>query len=145
MIADYWLRPGNTAASTKHLSFLEDTLKNLSGKRVEPIRMDSGFFTKETLDSLGYIVECMFIWTIKRELVGGKAWVELADGIEMAETVFLAQSWTAPRRIVMVRQEIEKQPAAAGKLVKQLCLFEDQSDFGEYRYSCFVTNLDMPP
>ena len=45
----------------------------------------------------------------------------------------------------MVRQEIEKRPAAAGKLVKQLCLFEDQSDFGEFRYSCFVTNLDMPP
>lgn len=50
----------------------------------------------------------------------------MADGIEMAETVFLAQSWTAPRWIVMVRQEIEKRPAAAGKLVKQLCLLEDQ-------------------
>ncbi len=145
MIADYWLRPGNTAASTKHLSFLKDTLENLSGERVESIRMDNGFFTKETLDSLGYIVECMFTWTIKRELVGGKAWVDVADGIEMTETVFLAQSWTAPRRIVMVRQEIEKRPAAASKLVKQFCLLEDQSDFGEYRYSCFVTNLDMPP
>ena len=41
-------------------------------------------------------------------------------------------------------QEIEKRPDAAGKLVKQLCLFEDQSDFGKYRYSCFVTNLDLP-
>ena len=126
MIAVYWLRPGNTAASTKHLSFLEDTLKNLSGKRGDPIRMDSGFFTKETLDSLGYIVAYRFTWPIKRELVGGKAWVDVADGIEMTETVYQAQSRTAPRRIVMVRQEIEKQPAAAGKLVKQLCLLEDQ-------------------
>ena len=150
MIADYWLRPGNTAASTNYLSFLEDTLENLAGKRVGLIRMDSGFFTKEILDyleqkGLEYIVACRFTWPIKRELVGGKAWVEVADGIEMAETVYQAQSWTAPRRIVMVRQEIEKRPDAAGKLVKQLCLFEDQSDFGEYRYSCFVTNLDMPP
>ena len=56
MIADYWLRPGNTVASTKHLSFLEDTLENISGKRGDPIRMDSGFFTKETLDYLEYIV-----------------------------------------------------------------------------------------
>ena len=149
MIADYWLRPGNTAASTNYLSFLEDTLENLAGKRVGLIRMDSGFFTKEILDyleqkGLEYIVACRFTWPIKRELVGGKAWVEVADGIEMAETVYQAQSWTAPRRIVMVRQEIEKRPAAAGKLVKQLCLFEDQSDFGKYRYSCFVTNLDLP-
>lgn len=56
MIAGYWLCPGNTAASTKHLSFLEDTLENISGKRGDPIRMDSGFFTKETLDYLEYIV-----------------------------------------------------------------------------------------
>ena len=88
--------------------------------------MDSGFFTKKTLDYLEYIVAYRFTWPIKRELVGGKAWVDVADGIEMAETVFLAQSWTAPRRIVMVRQEIEKRPAATGKLVKQLCLLEDQ-------------------
>ena len=44
----------------------------------------------------------------------------------------------------MVRQEVEKRPNAAGKPVKQLCLFEDQSDYGRYRYSCFVTNLDLP-
>ena len=149
MIADYWLRPGNTAASTNYLSFLEDTLENLAGKRVGLIRMDSGFFTKEILDyleqkGLEYIVACRFTWPIKRELVGGKAWVEVTDDIEMAETVYQAQSWTSPRRIVMVRQEIEKRPDAAGKLVKQLCLFEDQSDFGKYRYSCFVTNLDLP-
>ena len=149
MIADYWLRPGNTAASTNYLSFLEDTLENLSGKRVGLIRMDSGFFTGEILDyleqkELKYIVACKFTCPIKRELVGGKTWVEVADGIEMAEAVYQAQSWTAPRRIVMVRQEIEKRPDAAGKMVKQLCLFEDQSDFGKYRYSCFVTNLDLP-
>ena len=45
---------------------------------------------------------------------------------------------------VMVRQEVEKRPNAAGKPVKQLSLFEDQSDYGRYRYSCFVTNLDLP-
>ena len=81
MIADYWLRPGNTAASTNYLSFLEDTLENLAGKRVGLIRMDSGFFTKEILDyleqkGLEYIVACRFTWPIKRELVGGKAWLK---------------------------------------------------------------------
>ena len=52
MIANYWLRPGNTSASTNYLSFLEDTLSKLEGKRVGLIRMDSGFFAKEILDYL---------------------------------------------------------------------------------------------
>lgn len=149
MIANYWLRQGNTAASTNYLSFLEDTLENLAGKGVGLIRMNSGFFTGEILEyleqkDLKYKVACKFTWPTKRELVGGKAWMEVADGIEMAETVYQAQSWITPRRIVMVRQEIENHPDAACKIVKQLCLFEDQSDFGKYRYSCFVTNLDLP-
>ena len=52
MIANYWLRPGNTSASTNYLAFLEDTLENLQGKTVRLIRMDSGFFAKEILDYL---------------------------------------------------------------------------------------------
>jgi len=149
MIANYWLRPGNTSASTNYLSFLEDTLERLRGKTVGLIRMDSGFFAKEILDyleekELRYIVACRFTWPIKRELVRGRIWTEIADGIEMAETTYRAQSWDSPRRIVMVRQEVEKRPKAAGKQVKQLCLFEDQADYGKYRYSCFVTNLDLP-
>lgn len=55
----------------------------------------------------------------------------------------IANYWLKPRRIVMVRQEIEKRPDAAGKMVKQLCLFEDQSDYGKCRCSCFVTNLNL--
>ena len=44
----------------------------------------------------------------------------------------------------MVRQEIDKHPKAAGKQIKQLELFEDEEDFGKYRYSYFVTDLDLP-
>ena len=65
MIANYWLRPGNTSASTNYLSFLEDSLENLDGKKVGLIRMDSGFFSGEILDylemkALNYIVACRF-------------------------------------------------------------------------------------
>lgn len=49
-----------------------------------------------------------------------------------------------PRRIVMVRQEIDKRPKAAGKQIRQLEFFEDGEDFGKYRYSRFVTDLDLP-
>lgn len=44
MIANYWLRPGNTSASANYLAFLEDTLSRLRDKKVGLVRMDSGFF-----------------------------------------------------------------------------------------------------
>ena len=49
MIANYWLRSGNTAASSNYLAFLDDTLSRLQDKKVGLIRMDSGFFAKRTL------------------------------------------------------------------------------------------------
>lgn len=149
MVANYWLRPGNTAASTNYLAFLEDTLSRLENKKVGLVRMDSGFFTKEILDFLEYkkmhyIVACLFNNRIKYSLTHEKVWMEVADGLEISETSYQAESWDRPRRIIMVRQEIEKRPNAAGKQVRQLELFEDGNDFGKYRYSCLVTNLRLP-
>lgn len=149
MIANYWLRPGNTVASTNYLAFLEDTLSRLENKKVGLVRMDSVFFTNEILDCLeykemNYIVACRFNNRIKYSLTHGKVWIELADGLEISETTYQANSWDKPRRIVMVRQEIEKRPNAAGKQVRQLELFENGNDFGRYRYSCLVTNLRLP-
>lgn len=96
------------------------------------------------MKELKYIVACRLTWPIKRELASGRAWTEVADGLEIAESTYQAQGWERPRRIVMVRQEVEKRPNAAGKQVRQLSLFDDPSDYGRYRYSCFVTNLTLP-
>lgn len=149
MIANYWLRPGNTSASTNYLAFLEDTLSRLRGKKVGLVRMDSGFFAKNILDyleerELHYIIACRFNNRIKYSLTHEKVWVGGTDGLEISETTYQAENWESPRRIVMVRQEVEKRPKAAGKQVRQLELFEDEKDFGKYRYNCFVTNLDLP-
>ena len=149
MVANYWLRPGNTSASTNYLAFLEDTLSRLKGKKVGLVRMDSGFFSGSILEylekrQLRYIVACRFNNRIKYSLTHEKVWVEAADGLEIAETTYKAEGWDKPRRIVMVRQELEKRPKSAGKQVKQLELFEDENDFGKYRYSCFVTDLGLP-
>ena len=149
MIANYWLRPGNTSASTNYLAFLEDTLSRLQGKRVGLVRMDSGFFTKEILDclekkELPYIMACRFNNRIKYSLTHERTWVEVADGLEISETTYQAGTWEKPRRIIMVRQEIEKRPKAAGKQIRQQELFEDGNDFGKYRYSSLVTNIALP-
>lgn len=149
MVANYWLRAGNTSASTNYLSFLEDTLSRLENKKVGLIRMDSGFFAQEILNHLEnrclhYIVACRFNNRIKSALASQRVWAEVADGIEIAETTYQAEGWDRERRIIMVRQEIDKRPKAAGKMIRQLELFEDEREFGKYRYSCYVTDLDLP-
>lgn len=149
MIANYWLRPGNTSSSTNYIAFLEDTLSRLGGKRVGLVRMDSGFFAKDILDclekkKLHYIVACRFNNHIKCSLTHERAWVEITDGLEISETTYRANGWERPKRIVMVRQEMEKRPKAAGKQIRQLELFGDGNDFGKYRYCCLVTDLELP-
>lgn len=149
MIANYWLRPGNTSSNINYIAFLEDTLSRLGDKRVGLVRMDSGFFAKNILDclerkKLHYIVACRFNNRIKYSLTHERTWIEITDGLEISERTYQANGWEKPRRIVMVRQEIEKRPNAAGKPIRQLVLFENENDFGKYRYSCFVTDLELP-
>jgi len=48
MIANYWLRLGNIAASTNYLAFLEDTLSRLQNKTVEWFVWTSVFYEGDT-------------------------------------------------------------------------------------------------
>jgi len=127
MIANYWLRPGNTFASTNYLSFLEDTLSRLQDKWIGLVRMDSGFFSGSILDHLGqidlrYIVACKFNNRIEYSLTHEKAWTEITDGLEISETVYKAEDWKEARRIIMIRQEEEKRPKAVSKSNRWNCL-----------------------
>ena len=84
--------------------------------------MDSGFFAKEILDylenkELHYIIACRFNNRIKYILTHERKWIELTEGLEISETTYQANGWEKARRIVMVRQEIEKRPKAAGKQI----------------------------
>jgi hypothetical protein len=149
MIANYWLRPGNTSATTNYLSFLEDTIDRLKGKKVGLIRMDSGFFSGDIMNhleakNLNYIIACKFNNRIKYALANHRKWIEICDGLEITETTYKADNWEHPRRIIMVRQEIQKRPKATGKKIKQLELFQSECEYDKYRYSCYVTNLDLP-
>lgn len=115
MIANYWLRPGNTSASTNYLAFQKDTQSRLQDKKVGLIQMDSGFSSGSILDyleqkHLRYIIACRFNNRIKYSLTHEKVWTEVADGLEIAETTYQTEGWEKPRRIVMVRQEVEKPP-----------------------------------
>lgn len=148
MIANCWLRPGNSYTTNNFIGFLEDTLSKLGGKKVGLIRADSGFYGKELFDyletsqpePLHYIIAAKFYQPIKVKLASQTVWMKLGEGIEIADTTYQSPEWDIPRRMVMVRQQIDKRPKAAGK---QLRLFEDSGIYKNYRYSCFITNLGL--
>ena len=149
MIANFWLRPGNTSASTNFLSFLEDTLEKLHGKRVGLVRMDSGFFSDHIMKTLeekelNYIIACRFNNRIKHQLVYERKWANVAPGLDIAEGTYQGLDWENGRRIILVRQRIDERPKAAGKQIRQVELFPDVADLSNYRYSCFVTNMALP-
>lgn len=147
MVANMWVRPGNTGAASNFEGFLFDTLDKLKGKTIGLLRMDSGFFNKEILDllelkQLNYIIAVRFYTTIQRIISYHQTWVNIAQGIDITEITYQAEDWEKPRRIVVVRQHKEDRPNATGK---ELSLFEDNIELGKYRYSAYITNLTLPP
>jgi hypothetical protein len=148
MVANFWLRPGNSYTTNNFRSFLEDTLNRLEGKQVGLLRADSGFSDQAIFEYLEhrarpiqYIIAARFYQPLQRIIASHSSWWRVADGIEIAETQYQAIGWKSPRRLVMIRQHIPQRPAAAGKTLR---LFEDDAFYKNYRYSCFITNVTLP-
>ena len=72
---------------------------------------------------------------IKNTIVGLDNWVSLTKGIDLNEMIFNHIDGK-PRRYIIVRKKIEDRRKASGKL-----LFDDLPG---YRFSCYLTNLDLP-
>lgn len=147
LVANMWLRSGDTSCANNFLSFLEDTLFKLENKNVSLIRLDSGFFQKDIFDYLeqsskNYIVAAKFHHPIQRIINQSSNWVLLDEGIEICEQNYQAQSWENPRRMVVVRQKFKERPQAPGKT---LSLFPEDEVHKNYRYSAYFTNLEFAP
>jgi len=56
----------------------------------------------------------------------------------MCEFFYQSPDWKTPRRMVAVRKNMTKLKKATGRLL----LFDEQIQ--NYRYSLYVTNLDLP-
>ena len=108
------------------------------------MRADSGFYAHDFLSYLekekeiNYIIAVKMYPTLKRELRALQGWTKLKDGIEIAEFEYQSPEWKKPRRMVAVRKNIEILTKATGKLL----LFDEP--VGKYRYSLYVTNIDLP-
>jgi len=64
----------------------------------------------------------------------------LHNGIEIAKFESRAQDWTHSRRMILVRQEVNKRPKVVGK---QLSLFEEDVEINGFRYTCYITTLTL--
>lgn len=141
MVANAWLRPGNTAASSNVKAFMEETFKEaLKGKHIGLVRADSGFYTEDILsylekESLNYVIAVRMYSNVKSAVWGLKNWIQLAPGIDLNQMTFQHDNGKL-RRYILVRKQVTIRPDAGGKE-----LFEDMPG---YRYSCYVTNLDLP-
>ena len=147
LVANMWLRSGDTASANNFLSFLEDTLSKLKNKTVSLIRLDSGFFQSNILDYLeqkpmNFIIAAKFTHPIQRVIKQSTSWIVLDTGIEICEQIHQSDSWKTPRRLVIVRQKIKDRPNAPGK---QLRIFLEEEVFKNYRYSAYVTNMNLGP
>jgi hypothetical protein len=142
MVANFWLRSGNSSSANNFVGFLEDTLSVFGDKKVGLVRLDSGFFSKDILDylehkQLKYIVAAKFTHPIQHLIDKQDFWLQVDEGIEICDKQYQANSWQKPRRIVVVRQKISRRPDATGRT---LSLFPDDEIHRNYRYSAYVTN-----
>jgi hypothetical protein len=146
MVANFWLRSGDSYTSNNIEAFLDDTMDKLAGKSIGLFRADSGFYDKKVLQYLekrdiNYIVAVRLHRPLQMQIATHKPWIKLDHGIEIAQGMYQSPTWEKSRRIIMVRQYVPQRPMATGKTLK---LFSDDETINKYRYSCFMTNLDLP-
>lgn len=147
LVANMWLRSGDTSSANNFLGFLEDTLSKLKNKTVSLIRLDSGFCQTSIFDyleqkAMDYIIAAKFTHPIQRLIHSSNNWILLDTGIEICEQMYQSPLWEKPRRMVIVRQKIKDRPQATGK---QLGLFLEEEIHKNYRYSAYITNMKLAP
>ena len=140
-IAHVWLRSGNTGAARGATAFLAE----VQGLRpplvaLTLVRADSGFFDEAFLRALEtahlpYIVAARFTNPLQAAAYR-LTFRAFAPGLEVAELPYQALRWTTARRLIVVREELARRPAARGRE-----LFHTPG----YRFHAVVTTLPAPP
>jgi hypothetical protein len=142
MVVHAWLRSGNAGSARGVCAFLAETLARLGkGFRLYGLRADSGFFIAEFLDELErrelhYAIAVRMAPYLKRAIVDVRQWTPIGSGLETAELSYQAPSWRAPRRIVVVREEIRERPDAKGRRLIEV---------PGYTFHGIVTTLALSP
>lgn len=146
MVANFWLRPGNTHSANNIRAFLEATLRHLGNKTVGLLRADSGLFDESIMNFLhdkgiAYIISARLTQALQQAMVSQCTFWNVDSGLKMGEISYQAHGWKEARRIVVVRQSIKVRAQAPGKTLR---LFADDPDIQGWRYGAIVTSLELP-
>ena len=142
VVVHAWLRSGNSASARGVKSFMAETLARLPADfRLYALRADSGFFISEFLayleeHLLPYAIAVRMDPRIKRAVAGLRQWTPFAPGLAAAQTKYQALGWKAPRRLVVVREELRERPEARGRRLIEV---------PGYTFHVLVTSLAHDP
>ena len=145
MVANAWMRPGNTGASSSVEHFLEETFGILGRERIGLLRADSGFCSEKIMryfdeKSVPFIVAARFHAGLKARVRSAR-WLRLKDGVEVCETSHCFSTSGKERRLILVRKDAGRLPLSTGR---QLQIWDDEAINSRYRYSAYFTSLDLP-
>jgi len=90
MVANAWMRPGNTGASSSAEHFLEETFGIIGRDRIGLVRGDSGFCSEKMMryfeqNEVSFIIAARFHAGLKGKMRSAR-WFKLKDGVEVCET-----------------------------------------------------------
>ena len=136
LVANFWLRRGDTACLNNAPEFLTSTLAGLpSHVRVALVRADSGFYSRAFLESirdrgLRYIVVVPLKSHLQRLCRhDDTSWVQTEiPGMQVQEI----EGDRPGERLIVIRQQIRERPEAGGKMLFEL---------PGYRFQALTTNL----
>jgi hypothetical protein len=143
MVANAWMRAGDSASSTEFREFLDDTFTKISADRIGLIRADSGFSGNAVLNEIErrqkkYIIAMPFKAGLVETLLAQENWLNSdTEGVEFCSFQYKAKSWGQFRRIVAVRKDTGILTKCGGRT-----LFREDDDYFRYKYSAYVTNVE---
>ncbi|MCS6824938.1 MAG: IS1380 family transposase [Cytophagaceae bacterium] len=148
MVANCWLRSGDTRSANNCIAFLEETFQILKGKTIGLFRADAGFCSEKIFSFLEsqerpvpYVIAGRMNTLLKWQIKDLRQWIEVDEGLWIGEMSYQAHGWSKERRMVVVKQDVGIRPKAGGKMLK---LFDDSPFYERYRYHCFFTNQTLP-
>ena len=147
LVANFWLRPGNTNSSNNVLAFIEATLANLGATAVGLFRADSGFYDKAIVALLkgrkiNHIISARLTQALQQAIVDQCQWQQVATGLQVSELRYQPHGWQELQRLVVIRQHVQRK--AGGVPGKTLSLFADDSDLQGWRYGAMLTDMSLP-
>jgi hypothetical protein len=147
LVANFWLRPGNTASSNNTESFIESTLENLGETKVGLFRADSGFYDKAIVallkaKKISHIISARLTQALQQAILDHCKWQQVEPGLEVSELNYQPHGWQSQQRLVVVRQHIQRKGGAVAG--KTLSLFADDPDLQGWRYGAMLTDLRVP-